>query len=74
MQVQHAAGTVSVDGWVKFACQPRSAALLRLLREKFDNLLAQRLDGSPVTNRSKEARRVIKATVKLLENEKPAKP
>ena len=40
---QAAAGTVSIDGWLKLHCAPRVAVLLAELRARLDRLLQARL-------------------------------
>lgn len=42
---QAAAGTVSIDGWLKLDCAPRVAVLLAELRARLDRLLQARSRG-----------------------------
>lgn len=69
VQVQHTCGLVTVDNWVKLGCQPRVGALFRLLRDRLDALLDDKIQN-PRMDIWKLGAPVIHAIVQLLSSEK----
>ena len=69
VQVQHAAGTVTVDSWVKMRCPARVAALLRMLRERLAMLLADKVHN-PEMDMWTAGREVVATITHLVSAEK----
>eukprot|EP00873_Tetraselmis_striata_P014025 jgi/Tetstr1/434289/TSEL_023396.t1 len=69
VQVQHTAGTVTIDRWATLRCQPRTGALFRMLRDRLDALLDDKIQN-PKVDVWTLGGPLIRAIVQLLSSEK----
>lgn len=67
--MQHTAGTVTIDRWATLRCQPRTGALFRMLRDRLDALLDDKIQN-PKVDVWTLGGPLIRAIVQLLSSEK----
>lgn len=73
IKVQHKLGKITVDGWLGLDAAPKTAVLVKQMREHLDRMLLRKIDA-PSEPMSDLDQRVISSIALLLETERTKEP